>query len=270
MRSIIDHRIFSAAPLRKSFGTVALMAVPLLLMVYAMPLSADDAPATTPAPTTTPATTPAPTTTTTTAPAPVPTSDSVTGLSAQDVVALTPDAFVQQYTAKSGDTSPAGVGQALGVYYQFARESNRQATKLLPAKVQHVIGDLRDALRGAIDGYIGSEEAIDAGGTLYANIRARGAVDCEVTITQILASLQTPTKDPRGRRIAENEFAELQDTMRLLPVPGPSLAPMWVARYKAAHNALLASVPKLKSSFHQLPDKGAEILMTFLHHQITT
>jgi len=274
-------------------GTVTLLAVPLLLtsMVSislsrvapgqaflsrgllltgsATLLHADEPTATT----TTPAESPAPTTPTTpaptTAPSTTPTTDAVTGLSEQDAVALGSDAFVKQYTAKSTDTTTTGVATALNVFDQFQRDINRQATLPLTKKQQHAIGDLREALRCAIDGYIASNEAIDQGGTIYAMIRARAAVDREVTLAQVIGALTTPAKDRKGRQLAERNFVALQATISNLPTPDLATPRMWKARFKKAHATLLTCVPKLRRVLHQLPDKGVEITVHYLQHEIT-
>lgn len=265
MRIIVNTPRFFSATLLKLLGTATLIAI---LSASSTPLYADDPVApTTPAATTT-TTTPAATTTTDTAATLAP--DSVTGLSAPDAVALGVNEFVKQYTTKSTDNSPAGIKTALDVFYQFQRALNRTATLALPKNTQHLIGDVREVYSTAAEANISAEEAMDKGGTLYADIRARAAADREVALARMITTLQTPWSVPKkGKRAFEPAFAELQATIDTLPFPDQNLPNVWAERYKETHAQLLSCVPKLHNVLLQLPDNADMIILKALQQELT-
>jgi hypothetical protein len=248
MRSIFNTQYCGAATLLKFLGTVTLVSVPLLLTsMVSIPLSR---------------TTP--------------------GQSAMalPIVSATPlyaddpavPATTTTTTSSSTTTQPTldlDKVDALNTAFQAQREQNRTATRLLPKNQQHLIGDLRESLRSAVEAYIASEEALDGGGALYMTIRARAAVDREMTLAQVISVFQTSSKVSRGRRPFDKGFMALQATINTLPTPANKLPHKWVARYHVAHNSLLASMPKLHKTLSKSPDRVGMIVVHALRLEIT-
>ncbi len=268
MRTIAKNQLVRSSKLLKLCGTVTLIAVPLLLIsmvsvslsrvthgqdsitsgllltVSATPLYADE-------------------------PAAAPTSDTVTGLSAADAVALGVSEFVKQYTTKSTDATPAGIKKALDIFYQFQRDLNRTATLALPKTTQHLIGDLRGVYQSVVEANISEAEAQDQGGTLYATIRARAAANREVTLAKVIATLQTSWfVSNQGKRAFEPAFTELKNTISTLPTPDEQLPKVWLQRYKETHSTLLADMPKLHKILLLLPDNANAIVLTTLQLEL--
>ncbi|MHB9133121.1 MAG: hypothetical protein ACYDBB_18790 [Armatimonadota bacterium] len=185
--------------------------------------------------------------------------DDVTGLTADAVVKLGSNEYLQRYTAKTGDESEVGQDNACVAYAQFKSADNDRRAEALTARQQLMVAQTRKVLQQWEETVLEITEEVAGGGTMYSHAGVRAAASREDLLGQVITGMKKPVAKPQVRRVTATTLDDIRQKVKDLANAtfDPASGSEWKKEFTASYPKLKAQLPKLQKTIKALPDEPA-------------